>query len=164
MVRLFACISLASMLTGCCAWRTRGQALGRIETYVIFADRECKCPNPRIRYGLSAKAGDTLKVYLREVFYNGLNKGVSGRKISLRVVDATGDPVTGVVLQPTMVTTDAKGFGAPISISSSTQGVFLIEATYSDKRAPSTSYSMPIRPDPLKSAEQHGGVYNPIRV
>ena len=90
------------------------------------------------------KLGASLHLYLREVFYNELNKGVSGRMISLRVVDATGDPVEGVSLQPSVVTTDTKGFGTPIVISSNAQGVFLIEARFLDKRAQNVSYSMPI--------------------
>ena len=133
---------------GCCRWRTRGRAFGRLETFVVFSEKPCKCPSPRHTYGLQAKVGQVVHLYPREVFFNRLNFGASGRKVELVVVDTTGEPVTPAnvaTVSPSEFTTDSKGFGPGLTVSSSVQGVFQIRAAFSDKRSAGIAYSMPIR-------------------
>ena len=139
-----ACVSATT--TGCCAWRTRGRAFGRIEAFVIITSKKCNCPAPERAFGLTGQLEKPLTVFAREVFSNKLRDGIPNRTVTLSIVDATGDPVSADIasVQPTSFQTDSRGFGPPISIVGHLQQVVRIRAEYVDKRAISASYSMPI--------------------
>jgi hypothetical protein len=139
-----ACVSATT--TGCCAWRTRGRAFGRIEAFVIITAKKCNCPAPEHTFGLEGQIEKPLTVFAREVFSSRLREGIPNRTVKLSVVDATGDTVSADVasVAPMTFQTDSRGFGPAISIVSHVQQVVRIRAEYLDKRATSVSYSMPI--------------------
>jgi len=147
--KIAPCFVVACVLattTGCCAWRTRGRAFGRIESFVIITAKKCNCPAPEHTFGLTGQIEKPLTVFAREVISNKLREGIPNRTVKLSVVDATGDPVGADIASVVPITfrTDSHGFGPPISIVSHVQQVVRIRAEYLDKRASSVSYSMPI--------------------
>lgn len=144
---LWMCLLGGSIvLCGCCARRAaRVQPIrDRFSTYVLVGIGRPPCcvlpPNQRLLY--NSKRGSQVSIWIRAIFYDHIRTPAPGVGIRFEVVDAFGDSVTGVSLEPRSVVTGKDGFAIDsIRFLSNQIGTFRIRASYPDKNTVSVSLS-----------------------
>ena len=137
----------------CCEWKNRGFVPGRLEAYVVVGigelpKDECIPAKEKLDMLVERPMNADMKVWLRAVFFDELNRPIDGRVIDLEIVDVTGatSPETQQIsVTPNVVRTNARGFNeSEIIVNSRTFGIFRMKASYADKNGRASSYSAPI--------------------
>ena len=146
-LRITSAFFLATLIlvqTGC----PKDRVVDKLEAYVIVGFHQPpRHPKPKSSHSQMISPGESLPVWFREVFRNDLRKPIAGRSILLDIVDEGGVPVSSAdaYLSATLVVTADDGFNAlPIFFKGMRPNVYIIRATYDDKRTRSVSYSAPI--------------------
>ncbi len=137
--------------TGCCCrLRQHMRIVDKLEAVVIVGfDDPPKCVVPQRPFtGREARMGQPVRLWVREVHFDQIQKPIDARKVQLDVVDAFGHPLQRpeVLVEPDHVITAASGFNdQPVMVSCNvSHGEYLVRASYSDKGAMSASYSAPL--------------------
>jgi hypothetical protein len=141
-------VACALTMNGCCSWRARryGTVLGTFEQYVIVGyDVNPHCPTPKEGIPRLVAPTEPLRVWVRAVYRDHVDRPVPDVFVSVGLVNSFGDDIPANTpefsIRPDTVKTLKDGYSsAPIIFTTSQQGHYRIKATYKDKNAQGVSY------------------------